>query len=118
MLSEEQQRTLYERVEEADRVRRALGDHWRRWPELGWAASAQGLPVAELGERLLGAGGLDARIRQVLAEWREVDAAQAALAEEVRTLPGCIAAWRERPVPEPLQDEPGVLDPDHPLRRA
>lgn len=23
-------------------------DHWRRWPELGWAASSQGLPVEEL----------------------------------------------------------------------
>ena len=23
-------------------------DHWRRWPELGWAASAQGLPIEEL----------------------------------------------------------------------
>ena len=25
-------------------------DHWRRWPELGWAASAQGLPIEELAE--------------------------------------------------------------------
>ena len=25
-------------------------DHWRRWPELGWAASAQGLPIEELPE--------------------------------------------------------------------
>ena len=182
-------------------------DHWRRWPELGWAASAQGLPieklpehdawredgaalleagrtrlgadgeaahhlhamqggraglegavemlertrllddagrferawhelreraaeigvpelyapghreVAALGERLEAAEGLDARVRRVAAEWREVDAAQAALAEEVRTLPGRIAAWRERQADLP-QDEPGGLDPDHPARRA
>ena len=187
-------------------------DHWRRWPELGWAASAQGLPieelpehdawreegaallqvgrslveaegeaarrevvhhlhampgaragleeavetlertrllddaerferawhalreraaktgvpelhrpghrqVAELGERLEAAEGLDARIRQVVAEWRKIDSAQVALAEEVRTLPGRIAAWRERRADLP-QDEPGRLDPKHPARRA
>ena len=186
-------------------------DHWRRWPELGWAASAQGLPieelaqydawreegaalleaatrlgadgeaarrvvahhlhampgaragleeavetlertrllddaerferawhalrqraseigvpelhapghrrVAELGERLEAAEGLDARVRRGVAEWREVDAAQTALAEEVRTLPGRIAAWRERRADLP-QDEHGGLDPDHPARRA
>ena len=182
-------------------------DHWRRWPELGWAASAQGLPieelpehdtwreevaalleagrtrlgadgeaarhlhampgaragleeavemlertrllddaerferawhalregaaeigvpelhapghrlVAELGERLEAAEELDAGARLVVAEWREVEAAQVALAEEVRTLPGRIAAWRERRADLP-QDEPGGLDPKHPARRA
>ena len=182
-------------------------DHWRRWPELGWAASAQGLPieelaehdawreegaalleagrtrlgadgeaarhlhampgaragleeavemlertrlldnaerfertwhalreraaeigvpelyapghrlVAELGERLEAAEGIDAGARLVVAEWREVDAAQVALAEEVRALPGRIAAWRERQTDLP-QDEPGGLDPKHPARRA
>ena len=181
-------------------------DHWRRWPELGWAASAQGLPieelaehdawreegaalleavarlgaegeaarhlrampgaragleeavemlertrllddaerferawhalceraaeigvpelhapghrlVAELGERLEAAEGLDAGARLVVAEWREVEAAQVALAEEVRTLPGRIAAWQERRADLP-QDEPGGLDPKHPARRA
>ena len=183
-----------------------IGDHWRRWPELGWAASAQGLPVeelaeydawreegaalleavtrlgaegetarhlhvmpggraglegavemlertrllddagrferawhalreraakigvpelhapghslvAELGERLEAAEELDAHVRRAVAEWREVEAAQAALAEEVRTLPGRIAAWRERQADLP-QDEPGGLDPEHPARRA
>ena len=184
-----------------------IGDHWRRWPELGWAASSQGLPVeelaeyvawreegaalleagrtrlgadgeaarhllamqgghaglegavdmlerarllddagcferawhalreraaeigvpelyapghrqvAELGERLEAAEGLDAHVRRAVAEWREVDAAQAALAEEVCTLAGRIAAWRERRADLP-QDEPGGLDPDHPARRA
>ena len=187
-------------------------DHWRRWPELGWAASAQGLPieelpehdtwreegvalleagrslvvaegeaarrvvvhhlhampgaragleeavemlertrllddaerferawhalregaaeigvpelhapghrpVAELGERLEAAEGIDAQVRLAVAEWRKIEAAQAALAEEVRTLPGRIAAWRERRADLP-QDEPGGLDPKHPARRA
>ena len=182
-------------------------DHWRRWPELGWAASAQGLhveelvqyaawreegaalleagrarlaadgevthhlhamqgaraglegavemlertrllddaerferawhalreraaeigvpelhapghrQVAELGERLEAAEGLDAHVRRALAEWREIDSAQTALAEEVRTLPGRIAVWRERQADLP-QDEPGGLDPKHPARRA
>ena len=182
-------------------------DHWRRWPELGWAASAQGLPieelaehdtwreegvalleagrarlgadgeaarhlqampgaragleeavemlertrllddaerfertwhalregaseigvpelhapghrlVAELGERLEAAEGIDAHVRRAVAEWRKIEAAQVALAEEVRTLPGRIAAWRERRADLP-QDEPGGLDPKHPARRA
>ena len=187
-------------------------DHWRRWPELGWAASAQGLPieelaehntwreegaalleagrslvvaegeaarrvvvhhlhampgvragleeavemlertrllddaerferawhalregaveigvpelhapghrqVAEAGERLEAAEGIDAGARLVVAEWRKIEAAQVALAEEVRTLPGRIAAWRERRA-DLAQDEPGGLDPKHPARRA
>ena len=187
-------------------------DHWRRWPKLGWAASAQGLPieelpehdtwreegvalleagrslvvaegeaarrvvvhhlhampgvragleeavqmlertrllddaerferawhalregaaeigvpelhapghrlVAEAGERLEAAEGIDAQVRLAVAEWRKIEAAQAALAEEVRTLPGRIAAWRERRA-DLLQDEPGGLDPKHPARRA
>ena len=182
-------------------------DHWRRWPEFGWAASAQGLPieelpehdtwreevaalleagrtrlgadgeaarhlhampgaragleeavemlertrllddaerferawhalregaseigvpelhapghrlVAELGERLEAAEGIDAHVRRALAEWRKIDSAQTALAEEVRILPGRIAVWRERQADLP-QDEPGGLDPDHPARRA
>ena len=190
-------------------------DHWRRWPELGWAASAQGVPVEQLpehaawrdeGAMLLGAGrslveaeggavhrvaahrdvvrhlhampggragledavemlertrllddagrferawhalreraaesvvpeiyapgyrqvaapgrelavaeGLDAHARRTVAEWREVDAAQTALADEVRTLPGSIAAWQAVDLP---QDEPGGLDPDHPTRQS
>ena len=182
-------------------------DHWRRWPELGWAASAQGLPieelaehdtwreegaalleagrtrlaadgeaarhlhampgaragleeavemlertrllddaerferawhalregaaqtrvpelhapghrqVAEAGERLEAAEGIDAHVRHAVAEWRKIDSAQVALAEEVRTLPGRIAAWRERRA-DLAQDEPGGLDPKHPARRA
>ena len=187
-------------------------DHWRRWPELGWAASAQGLPIEELaehdtwreegvalleagrslveaegeaarrvvvhhlhampgaragleeavetlertrllddaerferawhalregaaeigvpelhapghrqvadvGERLEAAEGIDAHVRRAVAEWRKIEAAQVALAEEVRTLPGRIAAWRERRA-DLLQDEPGGLDPKHPARRA
>ena len=71
--------------------------------------------VAALRERHEAAEGLDAGARRMAAEWREIEAAQA---EEVRTLPGRVAAWRERRVPDPLQDEPGVLDPVHPVRRA
>ena len=192
-----------------------IRDHWRRWPELGWAASAQGVPVEELpqhvawreegaalleagrslveadgeaahreaahrdvvrhlhampggrtglddavgmlertrllddvgrferawhalreraaervvpeicapgyrqvaalGERLAAAEGLDEHVRRAVAEWREVDAAQTALADEVRTLPGRIAAWLSADLP---QDEPGGLDPDHPARQS
>ena len=180
-------------------------DHWRRWPELGWAASAQGLPieelaehdtwreevaalleagrarlgadgeaarhlrampgaragleeavemlertrllddaerfertwhalregaveigvpelhapghrqVAELGERLEAAEGIDAHVRRALAEWRKIDSAQVALAEEVGTLPGRIAAWRAADL---AQDEPEKIDPNLPARRA
>ena len=98
----------------------------RAWPALREGASEIGVPelhapghrlVAELGERLEAAEGLDAHVRRAVAEWREVEAAQVALAEEVRTLPGRIAAWRERRADLP-QDEPGGLDPKHPARRA
>ena len=187
-----------------------IREHWRRWPELGWAASAQGVPVeelpehaawreegaalvqagrslleaegeaarrvaadhlhampggragledavealgrtrllddaarfervwqalreraaesvvpeiyalgyrqaAELGERLAAYGGLDARAQRTVAEWREVDAAQTALADEVRALPGRIAAWQAVDLP---RDEPGGLDPDRPARQS
>ena len=57
-----------------------------------------------------------AHVRRAAAEWREIEAAQTALAEEVRTLPGRIAAWRERRADLP-QDEHGGLDPKHPERR-
>ena len=98
----------------------------RAWHALRERAAEIGVPelhapghrlVAELGERLEAAEGLDAHVRRAVAEWREVEAAQAALAEEVRTLPGRIAAWRERRADLP-QDEPGGLDPKHPARRA
>ena len=55
------------------------------------------------------------RAQRAVAEWREVDAAQTALAEEVRALPGRIAAWQAVDLP---QDEPGGLDPDHPARQS
>ena len=99
----------------------------RAWHKLRERAAENGVPelyapgyrrVAELGGRLAAAAGLDARARRVAAEWREVDAAQAALAEEVRTLPGRVAAWRERRASDLPQDKPGGLDPDHPARRA
>ena len=98
----------------------------RTWHALRERAVEIGVPelhapghrlVAELGDRLEAAEGLDAGARLVVAEWREVEAAQTELAEEVRTLPGRIAAWRERRADLP-QDEPGGLDPKHPARRA
>ena len=98
----------------------------RAWPALREGAAEIGVPelhapghrlVAELGERLEAAEGLDAGARLVVAEWRKIEAAQTALAEEVGTLPGRIAAWRERRADLP-QDEPGGLDPKHPARRA
>ena len=98
----------------------------RAWPALREGASEIGVPelhapghrlVAELGERLEAAEGIDAHVRLVVAEWREVEAAQVALAEEVRTLLGRIAAWQERRADLP-QDEPGGLDPKHPARHA
>ena len=98
----------------------------RAWHALRKGAVEIGVPelhapghrlVAELGKRLEAAEGLDAGARLVVAEWREVDAAQVALAEEVGTLPGRIAAWRERRADLP-QDEPGGLDPKHPAHRA
>ena len=96
----------------------------RAWRALRERAAETGVPeiyapgyrqAAELGERLLGAEGLDAQAQRAVAEWREVDAAQAALAEEVRTLPGRIAAWQATVLP---QDEPAGLDPDHPTRQS
>ena len=98
----------------------------RAWHALREGASEIGVPelhapghrlVAEAGERLEAAEGIDAQVRRAAAEWRKIEAAQTALAEEVRTLPGRIAAWRERRADLP-QDEPGGLDPKHPARRA
>ena len=98
----------------------------RTWHALREGAVEIGVPelhapghrlVAELGERLEAAEGIDAHVRRALAEWRKIDSAQVALAEEVGTLPGRIAAWRERRADLP-QDEPGGLDPKHPARRA
>ncbi len=207
MLAEYEEHLAHDR--EVQGLVEGIGDHWRRWPELGWAASSQGLPVeqlpehaawreegaalleaaarlgadgeaahrvaahhlhampggragledavrmlertrllddagrferawrglreraaetgvpelhaqgyrqvAALGQELAAAEGLDARTQRAVAEWREVDTAQAALAEEVRALPGRIAAWQAVDLP---QDEPGGLDPDHPARCA
>ena len=107
-------------LDEAERFERA-------WHALREGAVEIGVPelhapghrlVAELGERLAAAEGIDAHVRRALAEWRKIEAAQAALAEEVGTLPGRIAAWRERGTADLPQDEPGGLDPNHPARRA
>ena len=208
MLAKHEEHLAHDR--EVQGLVEGIRDHWRRWPELGWAASAQGLAVeqlsehaawreegaalleaagtrlgadgeaaprvaahhlhampggragledavgmlehtrllddagrferawhalreraaesvvpeiyatgyrqvAELGEGLLAAEGLEAQAERTVAEWREVDAAQTALADEVRTLPGRIAAWQATDLP---RDKPGGLDPDHPARQS
>ena len=119
---------LEEAVETLERTR-LLDDaerFERAWNGLRQRAEETGVPelhapghrlVAELGKRLEAAEGLDARVLRAVAEWREVEAVQAALAEEVRTLPGRIAAWRERRADLP-QDEHGGLDPKHPTRQS
>ena len=208
MLAEHEKHLAHDR--EVQGLVEGIREHWRRWPELGWAASSQGVPVeqlpehaawrdegaallqagrslveaggeaahrvaahhldampggrtgledavgmlkrtrllddagrferawhalreraaesvvpeiyapgyrqvAALGERLAVAEGLDAQTQRGVAEWREIDAAQTALADEVRALPGRIAAWQGVDLP---QDEPGGLDPDHPARQS
>ena len=119
---------LEEAVEMLERTRLLddAGRFERAWHALREGAVEIGVPelhapghrlVAEAGERLEAAEGIDAHVRRAVAEWRKIEAAQTALAEEVRTLPGRIAAWRERRA-DLLQDEPGGLDPKHPARRA
>ena len=77
----------------------------RLWGGLRKRARREGIPelladgyaeAATLGERLGTGKGLDARAREAVAEWREVHAEQAALAEAVRALPGRVAAWQDR----------------------
>ena len=207
MLAKHEEHLAHDR--EVQGLVEGIRDHWRRWPELGWAVSSQGVPVEELpahaawreegkalleaaarlgadgeaahrevahhlhampggragledavdmlertrllddagrferawhdlrhraaesvvpeiyapgyrqvaalGERLAAAEGLDARAQRTVAEWREVDTAQTALADEVRALPGRIAAWQAADLP---QDEPGGIDPHHPARQS
>ena len=98
----------------------------RRWRARRERAARDGVPellaeghaeVSALGERLAGAEGLDARARRALAEWRDVRAGQAAMAEAVRALPGRAAAWRERRAGLAL-DNRGAADPHDPARRT
>ena len=96
----------------------------RAWHDLRQRAAETGVPelhaqgyrqVAELGERLAEAEGLDEHAQRAVAKWREVDRAQTALEEEVRALPGRIAAWQAAVLP---QDDPGGLDPDQRARQS
>ena len=96
----------------------------RAWHDLRQQAAESVVPeiyapgyrqVAALGERLAVAEGLDAQAQRGVAEWRVINTAQRALAEEVRALPGRIAAWQGADLP---RDEPGGLDPDHPARQS
>ena len=117
---------LEDAVEMLERTRLLddAGRFERAWSALRDRAAETGVPelhaqgyrqVEELGQELAVAEGLDARTRRAVAEWREVDAAQRALAEEVRALPSRIAAWQAAVLP---QDEPGELDPAHPARQS
>ena len=118
---------LEDAVEMLERTRLLddAGRFERAWSALRERAAETGVPeiyaqgyrqVAKLGKSLVAVDqGLDARTQRAVAEWREVDRAQAALAEEVRALPGRIAAWQAAVLP---QDEPGGLDPDHPARQS
>ena len=93
--------------EELERTRR-LDDaarFERLWQGVRERAARNGVPevlaagygqVAELGEGLAAAEGLDARQRELVAEWREIDAEQGAMAEAARGLPGRVTAWLER----------------------
>ena len=112
-----------ERTRVLDDARRFEG----LWRELRERAARDGIPellaegygqVAELGARLATAEGLDPRRLGPVEEWRRVHAAQTALAEEVRTLPDRVAAWRERRAVDLPLDERGGLDPAHPARHA
>ena len=108
----------------ADLERTCLLDDARRferlWAEHRGRVAGEGVPellgegyaeVAELGERLAAAEGLDAPARHAVAEWRAVHGEQAALAEEVRALPDRVAAWNAAPVS-------GAPDPADPARAA
>ena len=86
-----------ERTRVLDDARRFEG----LWRELRERAARDGIPellaegygqVAELGERLAAAEGLDPQRLGPVEEWRRVHAAQTALAEEVRTLPDRVGA--------------------------
>ena len=117
---------LEDAVEMLERTRLLddAGRFERAWRALRERAAETGVPelrargyrqVTELGQELAAAEGLDARTQRTVAEWREVDTAQTALAEEVRALPGRIAAWQAAVLP---QDEPGGLDPDQRARQS
>ena len=90
-----------------DRARR------ERWPESLLPGYRE---IADLGRRLEEAG-LDRDIGSAVAEWRTVDAVQAALAEQVRTLPDRVADWRDRRA-DILSGEADAADPADDTRAA
>ena len=117
---------LEDAVEMLERTRLLddAGRFERAWHTLRERAAETGVPeiyapgyrqVAALGERLAVAEGLDAQVQRTVAEWREVDTAQTALADEVRALPARVAAWQAADLP---RDEPGGLDPARPARQS
>ena len=99
------------------------------WRALRERAARDGIPellgkgyaeAVELGERLASADGLDARRPGPVGEWRDLHAAQTALADEVRTLPHRVAAWREKRADLALSGDIAADpdDPAEPARRA
>ncbi len=46
MLAKHEEHLAHDR--EVQGLVEGIRDHWRRWPQLGWAASSQGVPVEEL----------------------------------------------------------------------
>ena len=98
----------------------------RLWKELRTRAARTRVPetlahgymeLADFGRRLAAVAGLDAGIGAALADWQQTQAAQTVLADEVRTLPGRIAAWEQRLAAQPL-DRHGGADPDDTARLA
>ena len=109
-------------------------DHWRRWPELGWAASAQGLPVEELpehdtwreegvalleaGRTRLGADGEAARHLQVMPGARAGLEEAIEMLERTRLFDEAERFERAWHALREGAAEIGGLDPKHPARRA
>ena len=84
-----------------------------RWPESLLPGYRE---IADLGRRLEEAG-LDRDIGSAVAEWRTVDAVQAVLAEQIRTLPDRVADWRGRRA-DILSGEADAADPADDTRAA
>ena len=114
-------RTL-ERTRLFDDARR-FGQLWR---ELRERAARAGIPelyaegyaeVSALGATLASADGLDARRLGPVGDWRDLHAAQTALADEVRALPRRVAAWREQRAELALSGDIAA-DPDDPAEPA
>ena len=88
--------TLWSEMLERTRLLDDAGRFERAWHALRERAAESVVPeicapgyrqVAALGERLAVAEGLEAQAKRAVAEWREIDTAQTALADELRANP-------------------------------